>query len=364
MMKLLRRPGGRTGTSGPSGPACHHGHAIGLDFGATAVRVAVLSFPQRDGTRRVVADQLGGIALPPGTVVNGVVTDPPALTAALKELWRTADIGCRHVILGVASPQIQVRELKVPDLDPARRAQALPFQAREVIALPLDQVVLDFAALGGPDAETHLVNGLLVASPREPVMVAVAAVEAAGLKVARVDLASFAALRAVAEGGSSAEAVIDLGAHLTTVVVHQDGVPKLVRTLARGGEEITRQLAEQLKVGAQEAEQVKCRDGLSAPGPASLILQDLLAPFLTDIRTSINYFRSSHAGARIDQVSLTGGSALLPGLAEAVASQVGAPTSVATPGQLLDPTPRSKGQAPDPTWATAQSIGLAMGAAA
>lgn len=354
-MKLLRRPAGQSGLT------CHHGHAIGLDLGATAARVAVLSFPQRDGTSHVVADHLGGIALSPGTVVNGAVADGPALTAALKELWRSEGIGCRHVILGVANPQVQVRELQVPDLEPAQRAQALPFQAREVIALPLDQVVLDFAALGGPDEETQLVNGLLVASPREPVMAAVAAAEAAGLKVARVDLASFAALRAVGHGESHVEAVVDLGAHLSTVVVHQGGVPKLVRTLARGGDDVTRQLAEQLSLGVHEAEQLKRSDGLAVPGPAATLLRDLLAPLLTDIRTSVNYFRSSHAGARVDQVTLTGGAALLPGLAEVVEAQVGAPTSVATPDRLLDHPGEG---ALDPTWATALSIGLAMGTAA
>lgn len=361
-MKLLRRAGGRTGAS------CHHGHAIGLDFGATAVRVAVLSFPRHDGTTSIVADQLGSMPLRPGTVVNGAVADPAALTAALKELWRTQDIDCRHVILGVASPQVQVRELQMPDLDPAQRAKALPFQAREVIALPLDQVVLDFAPLGGPAEDTRLVDGLLVASPREPVMRAVAAVEAAGLKVARVDLASFGLLRAIAHEGTPLEAVIDLGAHLTTVVVHQDGVPRLVRTLARGGEEITRQLAEQLRVEPHEAELIKRRDGVAADSETTATLRDLLAPLLTDIRTSINYFRSSHAGARIERVSLTGGTALLPGLADAVATQVGAPTTVTSPGRLLmpSPTPGRPDTDTDPASASASalSIGLAMGAAA
>lgn len=356
-MKLARR-------SNAAAAACHHGHAIGLDIGATAARVAVLSFPKKAGAPPVVADQLGGIALAPGTVVDGVVVDPPALTAALKQLWRTQKIGCRHVILAVASPQVQVREMQVPDLDPRQRAAALPFQARDVVAMPLDQVVLDFTALGAADETTGLVNGLLVASPREPVTSAVAAVEAAGLKVARVDLASFAVLRAVARSGIASEAVIDLGAHLTTLVIHQDGVPSLVRTLTRGGDELTRRLAEKLGMEESEAELVKRLDGIEVPGESATALRTLLNPLLTDIRTSINYFRSSHAGALIEQVTLTGRGALLPGLAGAVEAQVGSPTSVALPGPLLDPATRARGEASDPSWSSSLSIGLALGAAA
>jgi len=343
---------------------CHDNHAIGLDLGATAARAAVLAVRGHGDDAHVTTQGVGGIPLAPGTIVNGVVTDAPALTAALKELWRAEGIGCRNVILGVANPQIQVRELQMPDLEPAQRARALPYQARDVIAMPLEQVVLDFAALGGPSTDTDLVDGILVACPREPVSMAVAAVEAAGLKVVRVDLSSFAVLRSAATGGLASEAIIDLGAQLTTIVVHEHGVPKLVRTLTRGGEELTRRLAERLGMSLQDAEEAKCRDGLSAPGEVATILAELVAPLVTDIRTSLNYFRTGNADARIEQVALTGRAALLPGLTDAIGAQVGATTVLAEPARLLEPPTKGKKNGFDTRWATAQSIGLAIGAAA
>jgi type IV pilus assembly protein PilM len=345
------------------GATCHDGHAIGLDLGATTVRAAILAVRVRDGVPHVVAERLGGLPLEPGIIVNGVVANGPALTAALKELWKVFDLGCRNVVLGVANPQVQVRELQVPALDPEQQARALPFQARELLAMPLDQVVLDFAPLGEVEGEGHLINGLLVASPREPVMTAVAAVEAAGLKVVRVDLSALAVLRSAAEAGLAAEAVLDLGAHLTTIVVHQHGVPKLARTLTRGGDELTRRLGERLGIGLQEAEEAKVRDGLVGRGEVSTVLTELVAPLLTDIRSSLNYFRTGNAAARIEQVSLTGRAALLPGLAEALSAQVGAEVRVAEPGRLLEAPPKGK-VVLDQRWATAMSVGLSIGAAA
>jgi type IV pilus assembly protein PilM len=353
-MRIRQKP--RTGSV-----TCHDGHAIGLDLGATGARAAVLAVRGDGADAHVATQQVGGIPLAPGTVVNGVVENPAALTVALKELWRGQRIGCRNVILGVANPQIQVRDLQMPDLDADQRARALPYQARDVIALPLDQVVLDFAPLGVPSADTHLIDGLLVACPREPVAIAVAAVEAAGLKVVRVDLSSFAVLRSSATQGLAGEAIIDIGAQLTTIVVHEHGVPKLARTLTRGGEELTRRLADRLGMSLHDAEEIKCRDGLAAQNEVSQILGELVAPLITDIRTSLNYFRTGNVGARIEQVALTGRAALLPGLADAIGAQVGAPTVVATPTQLLEPP--KKGSF-DPRYATAQSVGLAIGAAA
>ena len=82
-------------------------------------------------------------------------------------------------------------------------------------------------------------RGLLVAAPKEPVIAAVHAIERAGLHVARVDVASLALLRAVSRLDGQVEAIVDIGAQATTVVVHVDGEPLIVRTVPRGGADIT-----------------------------------------------------------------------------------------------------------------------------
>jgi type IV pilus assembly protein PilM len=353
----------RKGT-GDRSVTCQDGHSVGIDIGATAVRAAVLKVTVRDGVPSVTSQHLGGVPLHPGTVVNGVVADSASLTVALKTLWRTNDISCRNVIVGVANPLVLVREIQIPHLEPEQQARALPFQARDVIALPMDQVVLDFTPLGPPDSDSNLVTGLLVASPRQPVLTAVAAVERAGLKVSRVDLSSFAVLRSSADDGLDVEAVIDLGAHLTTVVVHQRGIPKLVRTLPRGGEELTAHLAERLNLSLEEAEEAKCTSGLGIAGEVSTVLDDCVGPLLSEIRSSINYFRTGHTGAPLRGISLTGGGAALTGLAELVAKQNGAPTRVSDPLHLVGPDAKGRSKNSEDRWASALSVGLAMGTAA
>ncbi|MCW2527139.1 MAG: type pilus assembly protein PilM [Pseudonocardiales bacterium] len=343
------------------------GHAIGLDLGATSVRAAILTPGTLDGRPSVTVHGLGWLPIPPGTVVNGVVADPAVLTRSLKELWDRYDFGCDHVILGISNPQVLVRDIQVPKLNPAQRAKALPFQARDIVALPIEQVILDFVELGVPDSETNLVNGLLVATPRQPVLAAVAAVERAGLKVARVDLASFAVLRSIADEHLAVEAVIDLGAHLTTIVIHNRGVPKLVRTLARGGQELTQRLMDRLNFDAEQAEQAKYAVGLIGhDAEVASALTEGVRPLLAEIRSSINYFRSGNEQVGLERISLTGGGSGLLGLARLLSDQNGVPTTVITPMQHIRnrwtagdlPTDESEGSA------SAVSVGLAMGAAA
>jgi type IV pilus assembly protein PilM len=353
----------RNNSNGAKPATCHDGHAIGLDIGATAVRAAVINVRNRDGQTTATSESVVGMPLNPGIVSHGMVLDSAALTEALTQLWRSQGLKCRNVILGIANPQVLVRGMTIPNLGPEQRAQALPFQAKDVVALPLDEVVLDFAPLGAADPETNLVEGLLVASPRQPVIEMVAAVEAAGLNVARVDLASFAVLRSTAEQNVDVGAVIDFGAHLTTIVIHHGGVPKLVRTLSRGGEQLTEALATKLEITAAEADAVKCTTGLDAAGEVSSVLDEAIAPLLGEIRSSLNYFRTANTGVQIQQVSMTGRAASLPGLDARLATLTGAQCEVVSPVRMVERPAKSKGPRDD-NWATALSVGLAMGAAA
>ncbi len=342
------------------------GHAIGLDLGATSARVAILTPGRVEGRPSVTVHGLGWLPLPPGTIVNGEVVDAAVLTSALKRLWDIHDFGCDHVILGIANPQVLVRDIEIPNLTPAQRVKALPFQAREIVALPIEQVILDFVPLGEADPVSKLLNGLLIATPRKPVLTAVEAVERAGLKVARVDLSSFALLRSIADEHLAVEAVIDVGADLTTIVIHNRGVPKLVRTLARGGQELSERLMDRMSLNHEQAERAKYEIGLVGPSAeVTRTLTEGVRPLLAEIRSSINYFGSA-SDARLERISLTGGGSGLPGLAGMLAEQNGVPTNVITPMQHIRNRWASADVPPDndERSASAVAVGLAMGAAA
>lgn len=342
------------------------GHAIGLDIGATAIRAAVLAPGTVGGRPSVTPHGFGSVALPEGAVANGAVREPAIVTAALRSLWREHKFESRNVILGITHPQITVREVTMPDLPPAQLRDALPFQAKDIVALPLDQAVLDFTPLGRTGPDNDLLDGLLIAAPREPISVAVNAVEAAGLKVARVDLASFATLRACADVDVATGAVIDLGAHVTNVVIHSDGVPRLVRSVMRGGQELTEKLAQRIDRPRDEAEWLKCSVGLTGEdAEVSEALREYMRPLLGEIRSSIHLFGTMHGGRVPERIALTGGGAGLRGLAEALEKAVG--IQVAVGDALLHVNnryTRRSGADVDSRDATAVAVGLAMGAAA
>lgn len=339
------------------------GHVIGVDLGATAVRAAVLSPKAVGGRQTVSAHGLGAVPLPPGAVVNGVVVNPGAVTAALRRLWSENKLNCRRVVLGVTSQQVVVRDMKLPNLPPEQIRKTLPFQAREVIALPLEQTLLDFSPVGPPDMAGNTVTGLLTGIPREPVLAAVRAVEKAKLKVARVDLSSFGVLRAIGTDGPAIEALVDVGAHLTTIVVHANGIARVVRVVPRGGMEWTTQLADQANLSEAAAESAKRTIGVEGDSQAARVLRDAIRPMITEIRGSIHFFAAQHR-VTVERISLTGGSALLPGLTAHLSEELGAPVTIATPTRHVSEATQ-QAQAPLAAGAaSAVAVGLAMGVAA
>jgi type IV pilus assembly protein PilM len=336
--------------------------SIGLDIGSTSIR-AVEAHRVKD---RPVITNFGQALLPEGAVVGGVVKDDKAVTNALRQLWTAQGFKTKNVILGVTHQQVLVREIEVSNLPPKEMKRALPFQVRDVLPLPAEQALLDFYPLEDP-GKNDTVRGLLIAAPKEAVLNTVRAVERAGLHVSQVDLACFAALRAAACLAGDTEAVIDIGADGTTIIIHTDGTPNIVRTIPRGGADITTMMAARLGMSVAEAETLKCQVGLiRGEGPESAeVVAEAIRPLVNEIRSSLNYFAAGNPNTPVSRLALVGGAALLPGLADRLTESLGVPTILSDPLQRVNDSRR--GGRHDVLGrfrsSAAVSIGLTLGAA-
>jgi type IV pilus assembly protein PilM len=335
---------------------------IGLDIGSTSIRAVEVRRTKDD----IALNNFGQVPLPTGAVVGGVVQDSLAVTSALKQLWAACRFGTKHVILGVTNPQLVVREMSVANLPPKDLRQALPFQVKDALPLAVEKALLDFYPLEEPGANPT-VRGLLIAMPKEAVLAAVDATQKAGLHVDGVDLASFALLRAASRLDTQVEAIVDIGSDVTSVVVHADGEPLIVRTVPRGGIEITAAMATRLGIPPQEAEMVKCRFGLHGDGnPVTAdAAADAVRPLASELRSSFTYLASGERQKQVTRLALCGGSALMPGLAEHLQQQLGITVMYADGASRLRDTRKGRDRGFDSfVPSAAVSIGLTLGAVA
>jgi type IV pilus assembly protein PilM len=320
-------------------------NVVGLDIGSSGVRAAELTMSKGGMT----LERFGQVALPAGAVRDGEVIDSDAVADAVKQLWAQAKFSTKKVVLGVANQKVVVRQVDLPWMPAAELKKALAFQVQDFIPMPVEQAILDFHPLEELTNESggRVLRVLLVAAARDMIQGALDVVSKAGLTAQMVDLNSFAVVRALAAtnhtglASSQAEALIDIGASITNIVVHEGGVPKFVRILLMGGADITHAVAERLGVPNDQAEAVKQGSTLAlipaqaGADPASRVIESTGAAFVEEVRGSLDYYLAQPGASRIGRVVISGGGSRLGGLVERLSAATRLPVEAARPMSVL-----------------------------
>jgi type IV pilus assembly protein PilM len=311
--------------------------------------------------------------LPPDAVDDGQVVDAEAVAKALRKLWSATKLSHKRVVLGVANQRVIVRQLELPWLQRSELAASLPFQVQDLLPMPLDQAVLDFFPVEEltDSSGARTLKGLLVAAARETVLANVRAAELAGLSVQAVDLTPFAVLRSLGRQTGAeveTEALIDIGARVTNIVIHSGGVPRFVRILLIGGQDVTDAVAEQLGVPLAQAEVMKQQAGRVGVEEG---LEDVVRSvahtaqdFVTEVRGSLDYYAASNPTAPIERLVVTGGGSRLEGILDRLAAATRLPVTAGDPmGSLrIGDTGLDDAQLQFVTPLAAVPVGLALGA--
>ncbi|MGQ0519797.1 MAG: type IV pilus assembly protein PilM [Actinomycetota bacterium] len=312
---------------------------VGLDLGSYGVRAVELSV----GGGQPTLERFAQVTLPPGAIRDGEVADPAAVSASIKRLWSEGGFKGKRVVIGVANQRVIVRLAEMPSMSESDLQSALRYEAQELIPIPVDDAVLDFQILDDvvdSEGESRM-RILLAAAQRDMVRSHLAAVEGAGLQTGVVDLVPFALVRALGttvnpfDFETRAEAIVCIGGGVTNVVVHEQGVPRFVRVLLVGGDDVTDAIVRDMGVQIDEAEGLKRQADISSPDPAvaraGQVVRDRLAPLVEEIRGSLDYYTAQSQSSAIDRVLVTGGGSRMAGLMERLQAQLGATVEPARP---------------------------------
>jgi type IV pilus assembly protein PilM len=311
------------------------------------------------------------------------VADPQLVADAIKHLWSTAKFTSKRVVLGVANQKVIVRQVDLPWMPGDELRKSLPLQVQDFIPIPVEQAILDFHPLEEVQdgSGSRVIRVLLVAAARDMVQGALEAVKRAGLTAAQVDLTPFAVLRSLgrvdevgAAGGgqAGAEALVDVGAKVTNIVIHQNGVPRFVRILLMGGDNITDAVSERLGVPFDQAVGVKQQLGMApvrgevtSDHPAARVIESSAGSFVEEVRGSLDYYLAQPASVPLSRVVLSGGGARLAGLGQRLAAATRLPVEpgAATAALKVGKTGLSADQLMYVEPQIAVPVGLALGVA-
>ncbi|MBW3603414.1 MAG: type IV pilus assembly protein PilM [Actinobacteria bacterium] len=391
---------------------------IGLDIGSNSVRAAQVS----QGRKGAALERVGQVLLPTGAVREGEIVDPDVVVAALRDLWKSAKIKGRKVSVGLANQQVVVRRLDLPYMTESELRASLPLHVDGLIPLPVDEAVLDFCYLGEHESDDgeRMVRIMVVAALRTMVDELLSVVRRAKLDPIGIDLDAFAALRSLTPADVLAERttemLVDVGATVTNLIAHQNGAPHFVRTVLFGGQNVTAMLADRLDLDLADAERLKLElaedepassppddvseadtdfhgwlsddpgdqltvdelnadsDGTSddrtagnaprevQPGvdEATDVVRTQTRRLINEIKSSIDYCATQRDIPSIERVVLTGGASQWPGLASAMADQLGLDIATGSPLQTVG---NGSGLSDDELAAAAPHLAVAVGLA-
>jgi hypothetical protein len=123
------------------------------------------------------------------------------------------------------------------------------------------------------------------------------------------------------------EAIVAVGAGLTKVAVHENGVPHFVRTIAEGGDVVTAAIAGALGLPVADAEAIKLNLDESAPYSRAALgaARDASMSLIGELRSSIDYYATLTGRSPVRRVVVTGGGSRLSGFALQLQQQLRLP---------------------------------------
>lgn len=315
---------------------------IGVDVGTSSIKLIELE-PQANGTAQLVTY---GFVEHTARDVRGIGKDEaPSVAQTIKLICEKSQTTSLSATAALPTYVVFTSLISLPPMSKEELDSAIHWEAKKIIPLPLEDIILDYKILSSEQKpsnsglaflkkekqeagtiEPQDYKILITGAAKETVQVYTDIFQKSGLSLVSLETEMFALSRALVGNEPGEIMIVEVGAAVTDIIIVQDGVPFLGRSIETGGNALTRAIMNSLHINEKRAEQLKRDIGVTLPGgqdgggvPA--ILRETLEPILHEIRYTLNLYKnhsvtpSPSATGVVDKIILTGGSALLPNFA-------------------------------------------------
>lgn len=323
---------------------------LGIDFDSSNIKVVELK--NEDGRPRLVT--YGFIDRQVDKVANADTKKTQPDTAGLiRQVCKQANTSSTKVITSLPAFSVFSSILNLPAMSKKDLAGAVKWEAKKVIPLPLEEMILDWKVLDEKEEATGAASKeedddeevdestgevkkrgflkikqrtekkytkvLLTAAPKDLVKKYIDIFKGAGLNLLSLDTESFALIRALVGNDKSALMIVDIGSVVTNISVVVNSIPILNRSIDVGGLTITKAIANSMNVTMGRAEQFKYDIGMDperkGQGSVPKTIETTLTPIIDEIKYSLNLYKNQ-GQKDVEKIILTGGSSMLLNLPE------------------------------------------------
>lgn len=242
----------------------------------------------------------------------------PDVSKVIKAILKEAGIKTKEAAFTIPDFSTFFTAFELPPMSEDEIPEAVNFEARRHIPIPVSDVILDwFLTEGKTGKRGTKLKMLLVAVPREIIERYQAIARASHLELKFLEAEAFSLARALVRDQKELVCLLDIGAQSTTINIVDEGILKLSYSSDVSGNDLTQVLVKSLSVDSRKAEALKQEQGLN-----SAEIKDTLLPLVNLIIIEMErIFKDFETqGKVVRRIIMAGGTSLLPGLDQYLSS--------------------------------------------
>ena len=249
---------------------------------------------------------------------------------AIAQVFQQGKFKSKNVVTSVSGQSVVVRYVPMMVMSDAELRQAIRFESDKYLPFDASEVQIDCqrlrrrppASAEGAGAGQEQMNVVIAACKKSVVEEQVAEITRQGLHPLAVDVDVFALANAwelcglsevnAAEGENRGIALVDVGASCTSINVLCGGETCFSREIGIGGQDMTQAIARRLGIENAEAEAIK-KTPSGREAEVSRAITPVLEDLVSELSLSLDYVENRE-GLRVEEVLLSGGGVLAPGV--------------------------------------------------
>jgi len=295
------------------------------------------------------------------------IEDTNYLARAISKVMKEAGFKARRATVSLPTFTVFSSIINITNADRKNLALSVSEEAKKVIPLPLEEMILDWKIIPDKEGRTPTSGNMkvfLTGSPKKLVRKYIEVFKKAGVILASLETETFSLVRSLIGNDKATVMLVEIGANSTDLSIVRESIPVLNRSLTVCASTITKALADSLGMSYAQAEQFKLDLSFSLGSEnREECLPQLVTKALEPIVTEMQYlmdFYNSQKNDNLEKIVLSGGGSLFLNLADYFSKRLDKKVIVGDPWNRVEYPREIKPVLDEVGPKLAVAIGLAM----
>ncbi len=309
---------------------------LGIDLGGSLIKLVQLE----NVNNKAKLVTFGYAEKPIYDVSTDFLDYPDKIAEILVDLCKQAGTTTNKVITALPASSVFSSIINLPDIkkqdinNKEKMEESVRYEAKKVIPLPLEEMIIDWKYLPREN-NNDTVQVLLTGAAKKLVKKYVDIFRRAQLELVSLETESFGLTRSLIGNDKSVIMIVDIGATSTYILIVDNGIPFLDRTINVAGMNISKVIADTLDIPVEFADQFKAdysNSNFAKDKKLPEVIEEAFSSIIHEINYCFNlYKQDEYGGQKIEKIILSGGTSGLPNIIDYLSKLLNIPVFIGDP---------------------------------